>query len=156
MKLYEISQKIEACIGEDGSVDTIQINELTLKFDEKAFACCAVIKNLAAEEAAIHLELKRLAQRAQTLKNNKDRLRQYTLLAMQRTGKKKISNGVHRLSVVKSPLALEILDETAVPAAFKYEFSETRIDKPAIIRHIKSTGEIPATGIGRAGTRHTS
>ena len=106
-------------------------------------ACCTVIKNLAAEEAAFRAEIKRLAQRAQTIAHHKQRLIEYTLSEMQRTGSKKISNGVHCLRVVKSPLAIQILNADAVPELYKYEVSETKIDKRAIIAHLTATGEIP-------------
>ena len=54
--------------------------------------------------------------------------------------RKKIQVGIHRCSVVKSPMSVEISDPKVLPAEFQRVKIEARTAD--IIKHIKETGEV--------------
>ena len=46
------------------------------------------------------------------------------------------------LSIAKSPISVEIVDEDKIPGKFKKVIQETKIDKTAIKDYFKETGEV--------------
>ena len=114
--------------------------------ETKAKACTyiAVIKNLAGEEAAISAEIERLKAMLDRRKRNKESLIAALKFGMEALGLEKVTDGVHTAKIVSnSQPSVEITDEDRVPINFKREVTETKIDKRAILDHIRATGEIP-------------
>ena len=61
---------------------------------------------------------------------------------MERNGFSKIDTGLGSLAIAKNPMSLEIENEDEIPIEFKQEIVTTKIDKTAIKKHFKETGEI--------------
>ena len=67
---------------------------------------------------------------------------------MERLGKTKNDTELGTLSIAKNPMSVEIVNEDEIPKEFKQEIVTEKIDKTAIKKHFKETGEmIPETNI---------
>lgn len=144
LKMYEVPSQIAKCFNiETESYDLDLIKKVEMDTKEKAIAYICVIKNLAGEEAAINAELKRLKARASTIESNKQSLTKALLFGMQALEIQEITNGVHKVRRCQSPIRIEVVNDDAVPAEFKREVREVKIDKKAIADQIKKDGIIP-------------
>ena len=54
-----------------------------------------------------------------------------------------VQAGIFKVRMQNSPMTVDVTEESKVPNEFKEEMVTVRIDKKAIVKHIKSTGEIP-------------
>jgi len=144
LKMYEVPSQIHACYDhetETFNLDLIKKVEMDTK--DKAIAYVCVIKNLAAEAHAVKAELDRLKSRLATLDQNQQSLTKALLFGMQALNIEEISNGVHKARRCQSPLRIDIVNEDAVPDAFKKIETLVKIDKKAIADQIRANGEIP-------------
>lgn len=142
MKLYQITHQI--IDAQHQQVDETQLDKLEIDFRQKAVACAGVIKNFDSWVESIDKEIKRLKERKQVTLNKKERLKSYLLQEMQKTGMQRIEEGSHRVSVRRSPLKVEIQEPAEVPGRFQEMKTEYRINRQAILEHLKETGEIPS------------
>ena len=76
------------------------------------------------------------------LQNRKDRFNKYLLENMNALSIKKIETPVGSVTVAKSPLSVEITDESKVPEKYKTQVITTKIDKTKIKNDFKETGEV--------------
>ena len=63
---------------------------------------------------------------------------------MKQSGIQRIEEGSHRVSVRKAPLKVEIEKPDQIPGAFQEMKTEYRINRTAILKHVKETGEVPS------------
>ena len=97
---------------------------------------------------AMKAEEKRIADTRKTGEAKLEKFKQYVLENMERLGLDKIPTELGTLSITKNPMSVEIEDETAVPEEFKTIVQTVKVDKTAIKKHFKETGEIiPGTKI---------
>ena len=76
------------------------------------------------------------------LQNRQDRFNSYLLENMNALSIKKIETPVGSVTVAKSPLSVEITDESKVPEKYKTQVITTKIDKTKIKNDFKETGEV--------------
>ena len=55
----------------------------------------------------------------------------------------KIDTQLGSLTIAKSPISVEIINEDEIPNQFKQEIVTIKVDKKAIADNFKSTGEVP-------------
>ena len=151
MKLYEIRDEIEVTLfmPEEDAFDSSKFEELNLPFDEKVDSCAAVMKNLKAQATELDAkceilqeEIRALQKKKQAIENNRKEIAEYVKSIMESRGLKKAGNILHRITIARSPLTVEINIEKLDPKWVKKHVS-TYPDKRGIIDHIKETGEIP-------------
>ena len=151
IKLYKISNEIEETlfVPEEETFDSSQFEKLNLSFDEKIDSCAAVMKNLKAQAAELDAqceilqeEIRELRKKKQAIENNRKGLAEYVKGILESLGLKKAGNILHRVTIAKSPLTVEVNIEELDPKWIK-RYVSTYPDKRAIIDHIKETGEIP-------------
>lgn len=98
----------------------------------------------------IDAEIKRLEARKKAIASAGKRLDLYVLDEMSRAGLKTHKGPLASITVAKSPVSCEIIDEAAVPAAYLKTETVTKILKADAIRHYKETGEIlPGMAFGQ-------
>jgi len=141
MKLYEITHQIIDTQHQE--VDENQLQQLKIDFRQKAIACSGVIKNFDSSVESIDNKIKRLKERKQVSLNKKERLKSYLLQEMKQTGIQRIEEGSHRVSVRRSSLKVQVEEPNQIPEEFQQLKTEYRIDRTAILKHVKQTGEIP-------------
>lgn len=150
MKLYEIASAMDAVINggfifddETGEVifDSGNLDELEDALDAKLEACGVVVKNIVAEAEAIKAEEKRLAERRRIKEAEADRLKEYVLYWMEKSGAKKIDTARVALSTRKSSV-VDVTDEAKVPREFFKVKTMASVDKAAVKKAIKAGEEV--------------
>ena len=91
---------------------------------------------------AIDEEIKRLQEYKKITKNKIDRYKEYVKSNMDLLGIEKISTDLGVISIAKSPISVEILDEQQIPDEYKEVVTTIKIDKKKIADNFKETGEI--------------
>jgi hypothetical protein len=109
--------------------------------EEKAEAYARVIRNVSAEAQAFRDEAKRLTKKAVAGENLVERLKQDVLENMKVTGQKKIPTSIGAWSTQLNPMSCDVTDPDKVPERFHVKQPD-KIDKAAMIREHKATGEI--------------
>jgi len=149
VKLYELAvqyQKILDAIDEgEGEVDEGQLAEL-LKvedgFRSKIEAIGKIIRSLQADAEAIKAERQRLAERQGTLERRTEWLKCYVLAALRSTDTQRIKGELLSVSRRRAPASCEVVNADEVPARFKREVVEVKVDRNAVLAHFKTTGEV--------------
>jgi len=141
LTLYEIDSAIMACIdAETGEiVDPAKLEALQMERERKIENVALWVKNLKAITSAIKAEKDALAEREANHKAKIESLSKWLLGTLDgakfETPKVKIS--------FRNSEAVEITDESAIPAEYIREKVETAPDKAAIKEALKSNFQIP-------------
>lgn len=91
---------------------------------------------------AIDEEIKRLQEYKKITKNKIDRYKEYVKTNMDLLGIEKIQTALGVISIAKSPISVEILDEQQIPDEYKEVVTTVKVDKKKIADNFKETGEI--------------
>ena len=120
--------------------------ELALELQKKSSSIIGYTQNEEALIEAIDNQIKRLTEFKKAKQNNLDKFKQYVKENMERLEISKIETELGTLSIAKNPMSVEIENEDEIPSEFKQEVVLVKIDKTAIKKHFKETGEV-VTGI---------
>lgn len=149
LSLYEITSGFPALMENEEITeeDKKKIEEeLTVLLQQKSQSIIGYTKNIELTISAMKEEEKRIAEDRKILENKMARFKDYVKECMERNGITKIETGLGTLSIAKSPVSVEIVNEDEVPSEFKQEVVTVKIDKTKIKNNFKETGEIP-TGV---------
>ena len=117
--------------------------ELAMQLQQKSSNIIGYTKNIELMVNAMKEEEKRISENRKSLENKLDKFKQYVKNNMERLGITKMETELGTLSIANNPVSVEILSEEEIPAEFKQEIVTIKIDKTAIKKHFKETGEIP-------------
>ena len=147
LSLYEITNAFPALM-ESEEITEKEKNELeaelTMLLQQKSQNIIGYTKNIELTINAMKEEDDRIASNRKALENKLTRFKQYVKECMENNGITKIETGLGTLSIAKSPVSVEIVNEDEVPSEFKQEVVTVKIDKTKIKNNFKVTGEIPA------------
>lgn len=116
--------------------------ELTALLHEKSQNIIGYMRNIELTIDAMKTEEKRISEQRKALENKIENFKSYVKECMESNGFQKIDTGLGSLTIAKNPMSVEIENEDEIPSEFKQEIITTKIDKNAIKKHIKETGEI--------------
>ena len=116
--------------------------ELTILLQEKSQNIIGYVRNMELTVDAMKTEEKRISEQRKGIENKIEKFKNYVKECMERNGFSKIDTGLGSLAIAKNPMSLEIENEDEIPIEFKQEIVTTKIDKTAIKKHFKETGEI--------------
>lgn len=116
--------------------------ELTALLHEKSQNIIGYMRNIELTIDAMKTEEKRISEQRKALENKIENFKSYVKECMESNGFQKIDTGLGSLTIAKNPMSVEIENEDEIPSEFKQEIVTTKIDKNAIKKHIKETGEI--------------
>ena len=116
--------------------------ELTTLLHEKSQNIIGYMRNIELTIDAMKTEEKRISEQRKALENKIENFKSYVKECMESNGFQKIDTGLGSLTIAKNPMSVEIENEDEIPSEFKQEIVTTKIDKNAIKKHIKETGEI--------------
>lgn len=116
--------------------------ELTALLHEKSQNIIGYMRNIELTIDAMKTEEKRISEQRKALENKIENFKSYVKECMETNGFQKIDTGLGSLTIAKNPMSVEIENEDEIPSEFKQEIVTTKIDKNAIKKHIKETGEI--------------
>lgn len=117
--------------------------ELTMLLQEKSQNIIGYLRNNELTIEAMKAEEKRISDVRKALENRNNKFKEYVKECMENNGITKIETGLGTISVAKSPVSVEIINEEAIPSEFKQEIVTVKIDKMKIKENFKETGEIP-------------
>ena len=146
LSLYEITSGFPALMENEEITeeDKKKIEEeLTVLLQKKSQNIIGYTKNIELTINAMKEEEKRIADNRKVLENKISKFKEYVKECMENNGITKIVTGLGTLSIAKSPLSVEIINEDEVPSEFKQEVVTVKIDKTKIKNNFKETGEIP-------------
>jgi hypothetical protein len=160
LALYELShsylQALEAFTDPETDLpaevvaDTLEAIEGELQ--DKAVNVAKFMRNLEAFAEAIKAAEEQMARRRKAIENRARWIKDYLKSNMEACGITKIDSPWFCLAIQKNPAAVDILDESAVPAGFRQEIVTVKIDKAAIKKAIESGEDVPGAMLTR-GTR---
>jgi len=154
-RLYELTDaysglvaRLEDCESEEQALEIIaQIDAVTSDISDKGTNYAKILQNLKADadeltaKAAIFkAEADRLAAKAKSKKNYAERLKEHLLFAMGVAGLKQIPTEIGKF-YTQSTMRVDVTDAWSVPKQFTTP-QEPKVDKDAIKRAFKETGEI--------------
>lgn len=143
---YRELQKLadsEADIDEQTLADTLE--GLGGELEVKAQNVAGFLASQEAFADAIDAAAAKMSERSKRLRNRNAWLKQYLLTNMLAANKIKIESPEMVLSVKKTPPAVVVFDEAAVPATFKVQppAPPPRLDKRAVADAIKAGTSVP-------------
>lgn len=147
-KLYEISERylnLEALLDRaDENIKEILLEglcEIKEEFNEKALNLVKYIKNIDSDIDGFKAEEKRLSERRKTLETQKESIKEYLYIEMQKIGQKKADLGLFKLNIQNNPASVKVLDEKLIDKKYLIE-QEPKIDKKAILNDLKNNVEV--------------
>jgi len=110
---------------------------------QKIDAYVAVYRDYQSRAQAQRAEGKHLYDMAKANENAMERLKEAVKYASHQLGRSKLQGNTRSITISESSRpAIEILDVRDVPAEFKEQVWEWKVDKKAITEHVMDTGEI--------------
>ena len=145
MNLYEIDKAILACIDpETGElIDEAALTDLQMERTQKIKNVALWLKNLNASAAAYKAERDAFDERMKKAQKKAESLKRYLADAL---GGEKFVTDECAVSFRKST-AINVLDETAIPAAYMAEKVTRSPDKTAIKAAIKGGEAVPGVAL---------
>lgn len=146
LSLYQITSAFPALMESEEITeeDKNKIEaELTMLLQEKSQNIIGYLRNNELTIEAMKAEEKRISDVRKALENRNNKFKEYVKECMENNGITKIETGLGTISVAKSPVSVEIINEEAIPSEFKQEIVTVKIDKMKIKENFKETGEIP-------------
>lgn len=157
ISLYQITGMIPMIMEQEELTPELKDQlkeELTLLLQQKSQNTIGYIRNIELTIEAMKNEENRISEQRKALENKITRFKEYVKECMENNGIQKIETGIGTLSVAKNPISIEIENEDEISKEFKQEITTIKIDKTAIKKYFKETGEIPA-GV-KVNTQNTS
>ncbi len=145
LNLYEITNAFPVLMENEeiSEENKKQIEEeLTLLLQQKSQNIIGYIRNMELTAEAMKNEEKRISERRKQIENHIVRFKEYVKDCMENNGILKIETGLGTLSTAKSPISIEIINESAIPDEYKTEVVTTKVDKKKIADNFKATGEL--------------
>lgn len=145
LNLYEITNAFPALMENDeiSEENKKQIEEeLVLLLQQKSQNVIGYVRNIEAIIEAKKSEEKRIAESRKADERRLESFKKYVKDCMENNGITKIETGLGNLSIAKSPISVEIINEDEIPSEYKAEVVTVKIDKKKIADDFKSTGEL--------------
>lgn len=118
--------------------------ELAIELQNKSSSIIGYVRNSELLIEAMKAEEKRISDLRKVAENKTERFKQYVKENMEKLGLDKIQTELGTLSIARNPISVEIENEEAIPEEFKNIVQTVKIDKTAIKKHFKETGEVIA------------
>ena len=150
LSLYQITSSFPKLIEEEMSEeDKKEVKkELTELLQQKSKNLIGYIRNIELTIEAMKNEEKRISEQRKILESRLTKFKEYVKECMEQNGFTKIETQLGALSIAKNPISVEIYDEAQIPDEYKTKVIEIKVDKTAIKKALKETGEIiPGTRI---------
>lgn len=145
LKLYEITNGFMS-LNNNEELTEEEKNEIGVQLTEALRTKSNNIVGYYQEEKVllegIDAEIKRLQDYKKSVTNRIDRYKEYVKENMQVLGIDKIETELGTISIAKSPVSVDIIDEDKIPAEYKTIVQTIKVDKKAIADNFKSTGEL--------------
>lgn len=146
LSLYQITSAFPMLMEQEEMTEEDKIKveeELTKLLQEKSQSIIGYYRNNELTIQAMKEEEKRIAEIRKALENRNEKFKKYVKECMENAGFTKIETTLGSLSIARSPISIEIVNEDEVPSEYKTKIVTTKTDKKAIADNFKATGEVP-------------
>ena len=149
IKLYDIPKKFDELMtkAEEGELTQEEYDrigtEIAVELQKKSANIIGYYQNKNAFIDAVDAQIERLKKIKEFEKNNIERFKKYVKENMEKMGLTKIETELGTLSIAKSPATVEVIDQDQVPDEFLRVKTSIEVDKTAIKKNFKETGEVP-------------
>jgi len=149
--LYDINarylQALDAATDPESDIPvelfTDTLDGIEDELENKIHNVIAYSRNLEVEADAIKSAMDAMKSRFEVKRKRAQWLKDYARHGMHTLGKSKLEWPEFAARIQANPPAVEVLDESALPAEFKAEVVEVKIDKKAISERLKAGGYVP-------------
>ena len=144
-KLYNIANRfIELQEREDLTEEELQEKSLMIQHElaNKSNNLIAYDRMITLNVEKAQEEVKRIQDYIKIMKKRQDNFRNYVKNEMEYMGFNKLETPVGVITLRKNPMSVEVVDESKVPEEFKEIVTSVKINKDAIKKHFKETGEL--------------
>ena len=148
LSLFQITNEFQELMNkaEDGEITEELYNEigtqLAVELKNKSTNIVGYIQNENALIEAINVQIERLQNLKKSKQNNIDNFKKYVKEQMEKLNLSKVETELGTLSIAKSPISVEIIEEDKITNEYKKIVQEVKVDKTKIKEHFKETGEI--------------
>lgn len=145
LSLYEITGAFPKLMAQEemSEEDKNKVEEeLTTLLQKKSNAVIAYSKNIELTIKAMKEEESRISTNRKALENRLEQFKKYVKECMEGNGINKIETDLGTLSIAKSPISVEIVNDEEIPDEYKEVIFTTKVDKKKIADAFKSTGEL--------------
>ena len=145
LSLYEITGAFPKLMAQEemSEEDKNKVEEeLTTLLQKKSNAVIAYSKNIELTIKAMKEEETRISTNRKALENRLEQFKKYVKECMEGNGINKIETDLGTLSIAKSPISVEIVNEEEIPDEYKEVIFTTKVDKKKIADAFKSAGEL--------------
>lgn len=147
LSLYQITSAFPKLIDQEemSEEDKKEVEkELTELLQQKSQNLIGYARNMELTIEAMKNEEKRISEKRRIAENKYTKFKECTKECMEQGGFTKIETPIGTLSIAKNPISVEIYDEAQIPDEYKTKVIEVKVDKTAIKKALKETGEIIA------------
>ena len=145
MRLYELTTAYQTLETEDSEAFAAALDQLQEAIADKAVNVAKVIRNLEAEEQEAKAEADRLSQRAKSLGNRCDALKEYLLLNMKVAKVTNLTSPLFTIFVRPPSKVVFIENEALIPD--EYKETKTEVRKGLIAAALKEKKEVPGASL---------
>lgn len=140
--LYKIANSFAALMNEGLEPELIAdtVDGIEGEFTDKVESLLAIIKNKNAYAKALKVEADSLAARAKAVNNQTEGLKQYIAHSLKTMDKKKITAGLHTVTIRKPVQVLKIADASKLPVDL-VDISVVHKAKTTDIKNLLKSGE---------------
>lgn len=145
LSLYQITSAFPKLIDQEemSEEDKKEVEkELTELLQQKSQNLIGYARNMELTIEAMKNEEERISKQRKALENNLKKFKEYVKECMEQNGFTKIETQLGALSIAKNPISVEIYDEKQIPDEYKTKVVTVKVDKTAIKKALKETGEI--------------
>ena len=149
IKLYDIPKKFDELMAkaEEGELTQEEYDhigtEIAVELQKKSANIIGYYQNKNAFIDAVDAQIERLKKIKELEKNNIERFKKYVKENMEKMELTKIETELGTLSIAKSPATVEVINQEQVPDEFLRVKTSIEVDKTAIKKNFKETGEVP-------------
>lgn len=119
------------------ALELLEKTEVSLK--EKSTNICKVLKNFESDEKALQDEIDRLAKKKKSISNNKEKLKNWLWINLEKQGIDKLEAGTFTLSFRKS----ESVDGNIEEVPTEYLKTTVSLDKTSLKKALKEGADVP-------------
>lgn len=145
LSLYHISTAFNEAVLSEELTDEEKAKTLEILTDlltQKSTDVIGLEKNIEWTIEAMKQEEERIKANRKALENKLERYKAYIESCMNKLETTKIETPRGTISIQKNPMSVEIVNEDIIPNKYKKQVVETKIDKEAIKRDFKNSGEL--------------
>lgn len=149
LKLYDIPGKFEELMKKTEAGELTQEEydnlgeQIALELQQKSTNIIGFWQNKNSFIDAVDTQIKRLQEIKKVEQNNLEKFEKYVKDNMERMGITKIETELGALQIIKNPASVVVIDQEQVPDEFLRVKTSIEVDKTAIKKHLKETGEVP-------------